>query len=79
MQNPSAHIPEGTIWNNLNEVEKRKLINDQLIFKFRLYRIKIRDFILHYNPNIPKTQEYNYLKLLIETYWDTPENLINVC
>lgn len=56
----------------LNSVQK----NEFLIIKFRMYRIKIRDFILHYNPIIPKSKEYNYLKLLIETYWDNPNELI---
>lgn len=56
----------------LNSVQK----NEFLIIKFRMYRIKIRDFILHYNPIIPKSKEYNYLKLLIETYWDKPNELI---
>ena len=49
-----------------------------MVRKFRLYRMKIRDFILHYNPDIPKTEAYEYLKQGIETYWDNPENLINV-
>lgn len=56
----------------LNSVQK----NEFLIIKFRMYRIKIRDFILHYNPIIPKSKEYNYLKLLIEIYWDKPNELI---
>lgn len=52
--------------------------NDMFIMRFRLYRMKIRDFILHYNPDIPKTPAYNYLKSAIETYWDCPENLISL-
>lgn len=50
--------------------------NELMIRKFRLYRMKIRDFILHYNPEIPKTEAYEYLKQAIETYWDNPERLI---
>lgn len=52
--------------------------NELMIKKFRMYRMKIRDFILHYNPDIPKTEAYEYLKNGIETYWDNPDNLINV-
>lgn len=52
--------------------------NEMMIRKFRMYRIKIRDFILHYNPGIPKTEAYEYLKLGIETYWDNPDQLIYV-
>lgn len=50
--------------------------NEFLLTRFRMYRIKIRDFILHYNPIIPKSEEYNYLKSLIEIYWDKPNELI---
>lgn len=52
--------------------------NERFVMRFRLYRMKIRDFILHYNPDIPKTPAYNYLKSAIETYWDCPENLISL-
>lgn len=58
--------------SSLNSVQK----NEFLLIKFRMYRIKIRDFILHYNPIIPKSKEYNYLKSLIEIYWDKPSELI---
>lgn len=51
--------------------------NERFIRLFRLYRIKIRDFIIHFNPDIPKTDAYICLKGAIETYWDSPENLIN--
>ena len=50
--------------------------NDSMLKKFRMYRIKIRDFILHYNPNIPKTEAYEYLKFSIEVYWDMPDKLL---
>lgn len=52
--------------------------NELMIKKFRMYRMKIRDFIIHYNPGIPKTEAYEYLKNGIETYWDNPERLIDV-
>ena len=47
-----------------------------MLKKFRMYRMKIRDFILHYNPDIPKTNAYEYLKSAIEAYWDRPEKLL---
>lgn len=50
--------------------------NEFLLTKFRMYRIKIRDFILHYSPIIPKSEEYSYLKSLLEMYWDKPNELI---
>lgn len=50
--------------------------NDFMLKKFRMYRMKIRDFILHYNPDIPKTDAYEYLKMAIETYWDKPDKLL---
>lgn len=52
--------------------------NEKFVYRFRLYRMKIRDFILHYSPDIPKTPAYNYLKAAIETYWDCPEKLISL-
>ena len=50
--------------------------NEFMLRKFRMYRMKIRDFILHYNPDIPKTEAYEYLKFSIETYWDRPDKLL---
>ena len=52
--------------------------NDRMLFYFRKYRQKIRDFLILYNPNIPETDEFLYLKKAIETYWDEPENLLNI-
>jgi hypothetical protein len=37
---------------------------------FRKYKIKIQDLILHWNPLIPRGIEYNFLKTLLEVYWD---------
>ena len=45
------------------------------ILRFRSYRKKIQDWILHYSPEVPKSEEYEYLKRLIEQYWDKPEGL----
>ena len=52
--------------------------NEKFVMRFRLYRMKIRDFILHYNPDVPKTPAYQYLKSAIETYWDCPDKLIEL-
>jgi hypothetical protein len=46
------------------------------LLKFRLYRQKIRDYILHFPQDIEKTEDYEYLKDLLETYWDTPSKLL---
>ena len=51
--------------------------NDLFVMRFRLYRMKIRDFILHWNPETPKTEAYLFLKGAIETYWDNPETLLD--
>lgn len=54
----------------------RNFTAEEYISKFRLWKMKIQDFILHYSPEIPKSSEYLYLKHLLETYWDEPENLL---
>lgn len=56
------------------EIENK---NEHFITKFRLYRMKIRDFILHWSPDTPKTPAYLFLKGAIEVYWDCPENLLS--
>lgn len=50
--------------------------NEDFILKYRLYKNKIRDFILYYSPDIPKDKIYEYLKYSLEVYWDNPENLL---
>ena len=55
------------------ETEEEK--SSYAIFRFRSYRKKIQDYILHYDPGTPKTEVYEFLKHLIETYWDCPTNL----
>lgn len=43
----------------------------EFVRKFRKYRIKIRDLIILWSPSVPETiPEYEFLKGLIETYWD---------
>ena len=45
------------------------------IFRFRSYRKKIQDYILHYDPGTPKGEIYESLKRLIECYWDSSDDL----
>ena len=45
------------------------------IFRFRSYRKKIQDYILHYDPGTTKSEIYETLKHLIETYWDCSDKL----
>lgn len=52
--------------------------NERILYGFRQYRIKVRDTILRWNPAVEYNSDYYYLKTLIETYWDCPENLMNV-
>lgn len=51
--------------------------NSYILQKFRLYKDKVKTYILKYNPSYIKTEEYKYLKKLLEIYWDEPENLKN--
>lgn len=37
---------------------------------FRKYKMKIQDLILHWNSLVPKGPGYNWLKTLLEVYWD---------
>ena len=46
--------------------------------KFAGLRKRTINSILFYNPGIEKVESYWYLKNCLETYWDNPENLINV-
>lgn len=52
--------------------------NEQFIQKFRLYKKKCIEFILHYPQNTTKCENYWKIKTMLETYWDNPENLINI-
>src|SRR5574344_1407771 len=52
--------------------EKNRAINSgsDFVMGFRKYKIKIQDLILHWNNEVPKTKDYEYLKRLLEVYWD---------
>jgi hypothetical protein len=51
--------------------------NDYVLLRFRMYRKKIQDYILHFNPGEPKTEKYEILKYLLEVYWDNPDQMYN--
>lgn len=61
----------------LIDISKNNNDPESVIIKFRLYKNKIRDLILHWNPNVNKGDEYNFLKESLEIYWDDKDNLIN--
>jgi hypothetical protein len=58
-----------------SKMEEQEDKETYAIFRFRSYRKKIQDYILHYNPGAPKNETYEFLKRLIETYWDCPKEL----
>ena len=37
---------------------------------FQKYKMKIQDMILHWNPEVKKNNYYEYLKKILEVYWD---------
>lgn len=57
------------------KMEEQEDKSEYAIFRFRSYRKKIQDYILHYDPGTPKTEGYEVLKRLIECYWDCPSDL----
>jgi hypothetical protein len=57
---------------DFTDVEKRR---DYVVYRFRAYRKKIQDYILHYDPGTPKTEAYETLKYMLECYWDCPDKL----
>lgn len=59
------------------EIESCNGSEEKFINEFRKYKSKIQKLILLWNSNTPHTREYGYLKLLLETYWDFPQNLLN--
>lgn len=48
------------------------------VFKFRLYKKKIISYILHCSPDMPKDENYWYLKRALETYWDEPDKMYTI-
>lgn len=44
--------------------------DEEFIRGFRMYKGKIQDLILHWNPSVPKDHTYYTLKKLLEVYWD---------
>lgn len=62
----------------LTDDDKNLTKNDRFIEEFRKYRLKIRDYLIHYNPEAPKNEDYMYLIELYETYQDSPEKIIEL-
>ena len=52
--------------------------NEECVGKFRLYKKKCIEYILHYDHSHGLSEDYNKIKLLLETYWDDVDNLINI-
>lgn len=50
--------------------------NNRFLEYFRMFRIKIRDLIILWNPLEPETENYKFLKSAIEIYWDDKENFL---
>lgn len=44
--------------------------NASFLVYFRALKRKIQDTIIHWNPIVPKFNEYHFLKGLLEIYWD---------
>ena len=64
--------------NLFKKYKEESTNNEEFVFKFQAYRKRCIEFILYYDHSYPLTNEYNTIKTLLETYWDNPENLINV-
>ena len=58
-----------------NIVNEEGTTKDKIIYRFRQYKMKIRDLILHWSPETEKNEIYNYLKGSLEVYWDDLDNL----
>lgn len=69
------HDFERRIVGIMESMKEKK--DSYILQKFRLYKDKIKVYILKYNPKYTKTKGYYYLKKLLETYWDEPDNLKN--
>lgn len=52
--------------------------NEEFVSKFRLYKKKCIEYILHYDHQQAISEDYTKIKTLLETYWDDINNLINV-
>lgn len=52
--------------------------NNLFIQKFRLYKKKCIEYILHYPENLEKSEDYYKIKNALETYWDNIEELIKI-
>lgn len=57
------------------KVIKEPSDNKIVISRYQKLKNKIKDLILHWNPNIDKENIYYYLKKSLEIYWDNTNNL----
>jgi len=78
IQNPQEDLQDGVDWNNLTAEEQHTILNDRFVKKFRLYKLKSIEFILHFSPDIQKTADYDYIKFALETYWDNQDKMIDL-
>lgn len=54
----------------LREEYERSSTPEDYVRGFRKYRQKIQDLLLHWSPFAERGREYQYLKRLLEIYWD---------
>ena len=62
----------------LQDSKRNSMSNEEFVNKFRLYKKKCIEYILHYDHSQGLSDDYNKIKLLLETYWDDINNLINI-
>lgn len=43
---------------------------EEFVKVFWMYKAKIQDLILYWNPSQPQDQRYEFLKTILEVYWD---------
>ena len=54
-----------------DKLTKLPLNPDEVFVRgFQKYKMKIQDMILHWNPEVKKNNYYEYLKKILEVYWD---------
>ena len=51
--------------------------DEKILYRYRQYKMKLRDLILHYSPEAERNWTYEFLKRSIEVYWDDTDNLVN--
>lgn len=51
--------------------------DERILYRFRQYKMKLRDLILHWSPEAERDYTYQFLKHSLEVYWDESDNLAN--